>query len=239
MIFDLVVLAALVVSCIIAFLRGFIREVLTILGVVGGGLAALSFGPHVAPLMRDWLGVVDGEDPKKLLDLIPYTILADVLAYGAVFIIVVIILSVVSHFLSGWARAIGLGAVDRSFGVLFGIARAIVLLALLYLPFYMLVDKTQRDDLFKDSRTHIYVEMTAAKIAEMLPASVAQDIEKKAQDSGGARDKLEQLDILRRDVIQFTSSARDSVVTKPTEGNGYDNEERRDIQDLIEDNLND
>ena len=66
MIFDFIVVLAVLASALISFMRGLIREVLTIAGVVGGGAAAVFFGPSLAPLMRDWLGAGNG---KKLFDI--------------------------------------------------------------------------------------------------------------------------------------------------------------------------
>jgi len=41
------------------------------------------------------------------------------------------------------AKSMGLGAVDRTFGVIFGLVRGVVLLSLLYLPVYLLVEKNE------------------------------------------------------------------------------------------------
>ena len=95
MIIDLVVGAVILVSAVISFFRGFIRETLTIAGVAGGGFAAILFGPSLAPTFRNWLGIVDGEPVEKLFDLVPMTIIANVCAYAAIFIGVVITISVI------------------------------------------------------------------------------------------------------------------------------------------------
>lgn len=238
MIFDLAALAVLIISCIIAFLRGFIRETLTIAGVVGGSLAAVYGGPFLAPLVRGWMNAEGQgtEEPPKLFDIIPYTVLADILAYGAVFLVVVIVLSIISHFLSGWAKAVGLGALDRSFGVVFGIVRAIVLLALLYLPVFMLVEKQQRDEWFKGSRIQTYIEPVSGWIAAMLPEGAADDAKEKTADQADAlskatREKLQDIDILRRENENTDNSAAGAP--------GYEDEQRENMNDLIDDNFND
>ena len=46
--------------------------------------------------------------------------------------------------LSGAVNAMGLGPVDRSLGVFFGVARALLLLGLVYLPFHLLLDDDAR-----------------------------------------------------------------------------------------------
>lgn len=213
MVIDILVLVVLFISSVIAFLRGFIREVLTIFGVVGGAAAGYFGGPYVAPFFRDWMGVVEGEPPARLFDIIPYSIIADVLSYGIVFVGVVIILSIVSHFLAESAKSIGLGAMDRTLGVVFGMVRGVVLLALLYLPVYMLVDAETKSRWFADSRSFVYLENITGGLAAYLPQQSIQntetggaqpdnpeDREQKPSSSeafGGLREKLQQIDLLK------------------------------------------
>lgn len=199
MIFDIVVIVSILVSCLIAFLRGFIRETLTILGVIGGILAAVALGPAMSPVVRGWFGApdVEGEPEGRLFDLIPYDVAADVIAYGGIFVVVVIILSVISHYLAGFAKAIGLGAVDRTFGVIFGVVRAVILLALLYLPVYLLVEEDTRREWFGDSRTRMYVESTSDWIAGYLPQSVTDETEAGINGvTDATRNKLKEMEML-------------------------------------------
>ena len=246
MIFDIVAILILLVSCGIAFLRGFIREVLTIFGVAGGLAAAFFFGPTLMPLMNNLLGVEDGEEPKRLFDLVPYSFIADVLAYSVVFILVVIVLSLLSHFLSGRVRAIGLGSIDRSLGVFFGLVRGILILAVLYLPLYVLVDEDTRDVWFEGSRTQFYVEKTAAFLSDFIPddyvSEAKQAAEKEVQEKArSTREKLQEMDMLRRNREENPESPAKNGDTNS--GSGYDDNERQNmnelIQDNIEDNLND
>ncbi len=232
MFFDLIILGVLLVSAVFAFLRGFIREVLTILGVVGGLAAALAFGKQLVPLMSDWIGVdPKAEEPQLMMGVVPYTIVADVLAYGSIFLIVVIILSVLSNFLAGWARTIGLGAIDRTLGVVFGIARGVLVLAVLYLLPYLLFEEDSRKSWFKDSRLIVYIEQTSSWLAEFLPDSVKNTNPANAGDKANeltkaTRDKLKDLDLLKGD-------EQDKPAVNPDE-EGYGHETRQDMQELIE-----
>jgi len=157
MIIDLVVAAILLISAVISFLRGLIRETLTIAGIIGGFVAAFYLGDNLAPVFRNWFGV-DSENPSKLFDVIPMTIVADGLAYAFIFIAVVIIISVISHFIGGAVRAMGLGPVDRTLGVIFGVVRGALLLGLIYLPFHLLMDAESKTKYFSDSKTFGYIE---------------------------------------------------------------------------------
>ena len=229
MIIDLVVGAVILVSAVISFFRGFIRETLTIAGVAGGGFAAILFGPSLAPTFRDWLGIVDGEPVEKLFDLVPMTIIANVCAYAAIFIGVVITISVISHFISGAVKAMGLGPIDRTFGVIFGIVRAVLLLGLLYLPFHLLMDGAAKEKYFGESKTHIYIEKTSSVIARFLPSS--KEVKDSAEDAveGQIKKKLFENDILHnKDAEPVVLPKEEKVET------GYDKDERNQLDDLIE-----
>ena len=203
MIFDLVVLAVIVISAGIAFLRGFIREALTLLGIVGGVAAAAAVGPRLSPATRHLLHIQAGVEPHKYFGILPATIVADLLAFGVVFLVVVIGLSIVSHILSGWAKAIGLGPLNRAAGVLFGIVRALLILSLIYLPFYLWTTPAERDQssLVEGSHTRVYIEATAGWLADLLPKSfTARMRQNNPQDTASGinetREKLQELNVL-------------------------------------------
>ena len=229
MIIDIVVALVVLSSALISFMRGFIREVLTIAGVVGGILAAVFLGPSLAPTVRVWFGVgEDGEDAKKLFDIIPMEVVADVTTYGAIFIAVVIVLSVLSHFISGAAKAVGLGPVDRSLGVIFGVARALVLLGLFYLPFHMMMPEKRKDEFFKDSQTHYFIEKIAAAMEAYLPES--DEVKEETDDL--IKKKLEEQDLLGG---KKKDPEAELTVTPLSDdaGDGYNNEEREKLDKLF------
>ncbi len=234
MLVDAVILGVLLVSAVFAFMRGFIREVLTILGVVGGLAASLLFGAQLIPLFNGWLGVEkDAENAQLLFGVIPYSVLATVLAYGSIFLVVVIVLSVLSHFLAKWARTLGLGAVDRTLGVVFGIARGVVVLAVLYLLPYLWSTPDDRKEWswVKDSRMIVYIEATSAWLAEFLPDSVRdvtpRDSDKENPMVKATREKLKELDLIKDE------NSGSEKASPETQGEGYVPSTREDMQELI------
>lgn len=239
MIVDVLVLIVLALSALIAFLRGFIREVLTIVGVLGGMIAAYHFGPVLLPLMEGWLGIDPAaEEPQRLFDIIPYTYVAQFLAYGSVFLVVVIILSIISHMIAEAVKSIGLGAIDRSFGVVFGIVRGILLLGILYLPVHLTIEEKTVDGWFAESRTHVYIKKTADIIAGYLPEDAKDSIEKQVEDSAGeqntenaVRGTLERLDLLNK------GNTPDDAQPEAPQEKGYKENQRNEMDSLFE-NLN-
>jgi membrane protein required for colicin V production len=229
MIIDIVVGLVVLSSALISFMRGLIREVLTIAGVVGGILAAVLMGPLFAPIVRDWFGVTE-DGTEKLFDMVPMEIVADATAYGVIFLIVVIVLSVASHFLSGAARAVGLGPVDRTLGVFFGVARGLILLGLLYLPFHLIMSDERKQEYLGDSHTFYIVEKISAYMEQFLPEgdAVKKEIDIKADDL--IKQKLEEQNLLggaKKD------EARPAAETPPAKGEGYDEQQRENLDKLF------
>lgn len=230
MIVDIIVLVVLLVSAVIAFLRGFIRETLTILGVGGGALASYLGGPHLIPYMRGWIG-----EEGSLFGIIPYTLLSDILSYASIFVVVVILLSVLSHILAETARNIGLGAVDRTLGVMFGLARAVLILAVIYMPFSAM-NKESKESFFAGSQTHMYIEAASNWLMGYMPPTGLgeenADETLSAEEETGlseARKRLEEMDILSREQVE---KALNSESMK-----GYSEEFRNKMDALIEEKL--
>lgn len=231
MIIDAIVLAVLLISALIAFFRGFIRETLTILGVAGGLGAAYFGGPALSPFFKGWLGVKEGEPAKRLFDVIPYPILADILSYGLIFIAVVIVLSLVSHVLSTSARAVGLGAVDRTLGVIFGLARGALLLAIIYMPFQIGMDEESKKTWMEGSGSAPYLDAASAQLVALIPESTIDTWKKKAEENSEVKDRLEQIDVLKGD-----QPPEDAQGGNKTDSNapGYSEEFRKKMDKMFE-----
>jgi membrane protein required for colicin V production len=115
---DVVVVAVLFVSAFLAFLRGFVREVLGIGSWAGAvAIAAWAFA-FVQPKFRDWI-----ENPD----------LADPIAFGVVFLVSLIVLSVVANMVGGIIRMSMLSGIDRTLGIVFGLVRGAALIIVAYI----------------------------------------------------------------------------------------------------------
>lgn len=249
MLIDIGIVVILLISAAVSFYRGLIREVLTIFGVLGGLLAAIMFGSQLKPYTHQWFGVIEGKEPGKLFDLIPANIAADATAYLMVFVVVFLTLQLASYFLSSSAHAIGLGPIDRTLGVLFGIARGVILLGLIYLPFHLILSDENKKDWFAHSKTIPYVEKLTLWILSYVPTDQSEDGKK--ADHSEARQKLMDLDLLgdkriskdleakptqERNLLDEDSKNSDNPVnnvTSPNPNDGYENNERKGMDQLI------
>lgn len=228
MIVDIVVGAVVLISALISFLRGFIREILTIIGVVGGIAAAYFLGPKFIPMVEKWYGIADLKPEDKMPEFgpIPMDIITSVTAYGLIFLVVVAVLSIASHFLAAGAKAVGLGPVDRTLGVIFGIARAVILLALLYWPASVIMDDEAKESFFGESKTHIYISKTTDFIAGFFPKD---DGPKPKSAKENVKDSLMEMDLLKREGL--SEKAKDEPEKKAP---GYKEEQREELDKLFE-----
>ena len=121
---DLVVIAVVACSALLAFMRGFVREVLGIGAWVAAGFVAAAAFPYVQPRFRLWL-----ENPD----------LADPAAYIVAFVVALVFLSIIAGLVGGVIRGSMLGGIDRTLGVVFGIARGAALVAFAYVAGAMVV----------------------------------------------------------------------------------------------------
>jgi membrane protein required for colicin V production len=144
---DLVVIAVVFCSGLLAFLRGFVREVLGIGAWLGAAAVAYQFAPDVRPVLQQWIGNPD---------------YADAAAIGACFLVALIVLSVIAGLLGGIVRGSVLGGVDRSLGMLFGVARGAALLVVAYVALGMVMAPGQWPEPVLRARTLPYVYQGAA-----------------------------------------------------------------------------
>jgi membrane protein required for colicin V production len=228
MIFDIIVLAVVLISALHAFWRGLIREVLTIFGAIGGVFAALAFGDDVRPFMDGWLGVGAAGAPTKLFDLVPMTLVSATLSYLAVFVLLFGVLSFISHLIAEQVRAIGLGAVDRTLGVVFGLARGLLIVGIFYLPLHIMMDPADKREWFKTSQSHMVVEKIAQWLETMIPGSMLVD--EKPAPAPTTRDQLKEQGVLPGgDAAPAANPA-----SAPASGQGYNTNDRKMIDQLID-----
>ena len=112
----MLILVVLLGSTLIGLLRGFVREGVSLVFWVGAIWAAWKFGPLVVPHLGGLLA-----DPS----------VAPWVGRLVVLVLVLLIGWVIGMLLSYMTSSVGLGPLDRVVGLLFGIARGMVLVGLM------------------------------------------------------------------------------------------------------------
>ena len=155
---DLVVLAVLALSGLLAFMRGFVREVLGVAAWAGAALVASPYGafPYVQPYVRQQFN-----DPAT----------ADIVGFGIVFLIALIVLWLIAGVIGGLVRGSVLGGLDRTLGFVFGLARGGLVLAVTYVLAGIAIPAEQWPAPVQEARALPLVYKGAAWIAEQVPAA--------------------------------------------------------------------
>lgn len=226
MIIDILVLAVLLISVLISLFRGFIREVLTIFGLAGAAFAAFYIGPAIEPSIASFLIDPNAEVEQKLFGVIPFSLLATLVAYGGVFVVFMVGLSILSHVLSEGAEKIGLGSVDRSLGAVFGFVRGALLIGLFYLPFYYFMSGDEKESWFSKSYSYPYLEWTASFIDDFIPNTTK--LEDKAVE-GIAEEGKQNIERMIREAQPKRNGGEPEAPTP-----AYDDEQRKSMENLID-----
>ncbi|PWE17363.1 CvpA family protein [Marinicauda salina] len=152
--FDLFALIVLFISGVMALLRGFVREALTVTAFVAAALAALWTRPVFAGLT---MSMVDS------------ALVANLLAMGVVFIVIYLAVSFVTASLQkNVKKGEDVNVLDRTLGFVFGLVRGLVLLGLLVLVFKNTMPGAT-PDWMRGARIYPLANATATMLQALAP----------------------------------------------------------------------
>jgi len=120
-IIDGVVAAIIVISALLAYSRGFVREAMAIAGWIGAAILAFIFSDQVEPLVKQIpvLGDFIGDSCE----------LSIIGAFALVFAVTLVVVSIFTPLFSNLVQRSALGGLDQGAGFLFGVLRGILLVA--------------------------------------------------------------------------------------------------------------
>ena len=161
---DAVVIVLVLLSAYLAWVRGGIREFLSIGGWIIAAIAAFALAPQVNPMMASipYIG-------QKLAETCTFSIIG---AFVIVFVISLIIVSIFTPIISGAIQESALSVFDKGAGLIFGVIRGFVLIAIVYILYDTLVPKGDQFEIVTSSKTIGFIEETAFFIREQLPTEM-------------------------------------------------------------------
>mgnify|MGYP002628083054 FL=1 len=157
---DAVVAVVIIVSAILAYSRGLVREVLAIAGWVAAGIVAFSLAPAAVPLVR--------EIPVLSTFLGDSCEMAMLASFGVVFTGALILASLFSPFLASIVQRSALGGVDQGLGFLFGLIRGVVLVALVFVVYDRAVTRPGVEMVENSRAAKVFMQMQT-NIDQTLP----------------------------------------------------------------------
>lgn len=159
--FDAVVAGLIVISAILAYSRGFVREALSIAGWVVAAIVAFIFAPRAKELMFEvpYLGdFLNGSCE-----------LAVIAGFAAVFALALVIISLFTPFFSSAVQRSAVGGFDAGLGFLFGVARGVLLVAVALIAYDRVVG-SEPIAVISDSRSSEVFQSLQGTIEEQIPS---------------------------------------------------------------------
>ena len=165
--FDAVALGIVVFSGVMAFARGLIREVFSIVAFIGAALAAFYLAQRLQPVVVQFTPLSGSLA----------TLAAGLLVFLVVFIVITVITSVVAKTAHQSAE---IGGFDRIGGAVFGVLRGVLVVALFVLLMRQTTDDAQASpqaampEGITTARTYPNFETVAVGLENLLPQARAR-----------------------------------------------------------------
>lgn len=158
---DGVSILILAVSALLAYSRGFVRELLSIFGWIVAAVVAFIFAGQVEPLVREipYLGDFIGTACEQYM----------VAAFIVVFLVALVVVSIFTPLVSGAVQNSAVGSLDQGLGFLFGLLRGAVLIIVALIVYDRIIAGGEGYPMIDDSRTAEIFAQTKVRIAEMVP----------------------------------------------------------------------
>jgi membrane protein required for colicin V production len=153
-ILDLVLLAVMLISGLLAMVRGFMREVLSIAAWGAAALVTLYSYQKLLPTAKTYFS---------------NDTVASIAVIAGVFIGTLIVVSIITVRISDMILDSRIGALDRTLGFLFGLARGLLIVVVAFLFFAWLVPAKQRPDWVSNAKSLTMLQSTGDWLMSLLP----------------------------------------------------------------------
>jgi membrane protein required for colicin V production len=151
---DIILLLVMLVSGLLAMIRGFMREVLSIGSWGVAALVTLYSYPRVLPLAKQYFASDS---------------VAAAVSAGGIFLTTLLIVSIITARISDMVLDSRVGALDRTLGFLFGLARGLVIVVVAFLFFAWLVPDRSQPEWVRSAKSKLVLQNTGQWLMSMLP----------------------------------------------------------------------
>jgi membrane protein required for colicin V production len=174
---DIIIVAVIGLSAIVGMYRGLVREILSLAAWVGAGWIALTLYEPAKELIKRWI-----DDPQW----------AGIIAGAGLFVLALVALLIIAGYVSrNTKRASMLGPANRMLGIIFGILRGGVVIALVYIATIHVIglyedeetEKQENPKWVESSRLLPHVRAAAGAIERLVPEKMRPAPKEKRQHS--------------------------------------------------------
>jgi membrane protein required for colicin V production len=161
---DIILFAVMMVSALLAMVRGFMREILSIASWIAAAGATLYAYPKLLPMAKGYFN---------------NDMIATAAVVGGVFLGTLIVVSIITIKISDMILDSRVGALDRTLGFVFGLARGLVIVVVAFLFFVWLVPDRSQPEWVRSAKSRVVLQGTGQWLISMLPEDPESAILKK------------------------------------------------------------
>lgn len=165
---DLIVISVMLLSGLLAMVRGFLREVFSIVSWLAAAAVTLFFYPQLLPITKQYVS----QDTVALA-----------VTVGILFLGTLLIVSIVSARISDAVLDSRIGALDRTLGFAFGLARGLLVMVVAFLFFNWLVPDKSQPPWVLDAKSRPVLQNTGDWLMSLLPDDPENTILKRLKRS--------------------------------------------------------
>jgi membrane protein required for colicin V production len=182
---DIILLAVMLISGLLAMIRGFMREILSIGAWGVAALVTLYSYSRLLPMAKQYFSS----------DMVAAAVTA-----GGVFLGTLLVVSIITARISDMVLDSRVGALDRTLGFLFGLGRGLIIVVVAFLFFAWLVPDQRQPEWVRSAKSKVVLQNTGQWLMSMLPDDPESTILKRLkrpkpedQDAPGAPDQRSEL----------------------------------------------
>jgi membrane protein required for colicin V production len=183
---DIILIGVMLISALLAMIRGFMREVLSIASWIIAAVVTLYAYPKLLP-------------------------------FGGTFLGTLLIVSVITVRFSDMVLDSRVGALDRTLGFLFGLARGLIIVVVAFLFFAWLVPDRSQPEWIRGAKSRVVLQGTGDWLMSMLPDDPESTI-------------LKRLKKPKTDEEEPTPGQRSGLLAPAAEAAGYGRVDRSALQ---------
>ena len=157
---DIAIIAVIVLSAILSLFRGFVTEALALAAWLVALWVAMTFYEELAAWLAQWISLVSAQK---------------ITAFAILFICTLLLGAALNYLAGKLVAKTGLSGTDKLLGVIFGVARGTVIVAILVLLAGL--TPVTHDPWWQDSQLLGYFEEFAMWMRNFLPGEIADNIE--------------------------------------------------------------
>ena len=151
---DVILIGVMLISAILAMIRGFMREILSIAAWVLAAVATLYSYSKLLPYAKSYVN---------------NDIVATAAVVAGTFLLTLLVVSVITVRFSDMVLDSRVGALDRTLGFLFGLARGLIIVVVAFLFFVWLVPTKTQPSWVANAKSKVVLQSTGDWLMSMLP----------------------------------------------------------------------